>query len=363
MGTVRVFNPKIRTKRFYWGHKLALKVAIIGAGKRVTYTILPAVWALGERAEIVQINTRTPQDVKLPDGNVIRTSTDLNSLMLESIDLLIVAVGTNSIRQILMQLGKKDGRSNVNLVMDTPPLRLSDFRRTKIFDGYKSVSVGEDWSKISTIIAAKKIIEDGEIGELRTIRLDHLSYRYHGLAALKELASVKTVSSINRRALGGNFFGTHVKLKRKISGFTIEPRDYDNGRFLVLGTRGYISDFKLGVSGKARFEIGYPETKTGWYQPISINNKLQDADEVEQFMAAQPYDYLEDNSQINRLKIRGYARLLEEVSNGLPGYPISDGLYDYLAVALAEKTGRFYDISFSGNQSSLVQRLMRLHAN
>ena len=340
---------------------MTLRVGIIGAGKRVKYTVLPGVWALGDKAKITQINTRTPQNVDMPDGSQIPTVTSLSDLSLGSIDILIVSVGTNSIYPILSELSSKQDKDQINLVMDTPPLRLSDFRRFDIFKGFKSVTVGEDWIRLPTIIAAKKIIERGDIGELRSIRFDHFYYRYHGLSALKELASVNAVRSIRRRALGNGFFESKYQLKKNVVATSLEPRDYDNGRMLITGTNGYISNFKLGKSSKARFEIQYVNTTQGWYQPISINDEVQEPDAVDQFMSMQPFDYLEDKTEINRLKIRGFAHLLEELANGNMSYPITQGLYDYLAVAAAEKTGRFYDITLSGSRSSLMGRIMKFH--
>ncbi len=340
---------------------MTLRVGIIGAGGRIKKTVLPAIWVLGDRAEIIQINTRTPQDVDLPDGSCMSTATSLDELPLESVDVLIIAVGTNSVSPVLKQLGMKPHKNRVTLVMDTPPLRFSHLWRFNIFKGFGGVAVGEDWVKLSTILAAKRIIASGEIGELRSIRLDHLSYRYHGLAALKELASVNSVTSIRRRSLGNDFFETKVKLRKRVTATTVDPRDYENGRMLITGSGGFISDFNIRVGEKNRFEIQYPETNAGWYQPISINGELQVADEIEQFMAALPFNYLQDDSRINRLKIRGYARLLEDIAGGFVSYPIRRGLYDYLAIVLAERTGRFHDISFSNNRNSLVHRLMGLH--
>ena len=334
---------------------------MIGAGGRIKQTVLPAVWALGDKAEIVQVHSRTPQKVDLPDGSAIDTVTSLSELDLETVDAIVIAVGTNSIRSVVDELRAKSGKENVTIIMDTPPLRVSDIRRFGIFNGFGGVAVGEDWITLSTILACKRIIDSGEIGDLRSIRLDHLSYRYHGLAALKELASVKTVSSIRRRSLGGDFFETKVKLKRNVVATTVDPRDYENGRMLIVGTRGFISDFEMLSGSGTGFQIGYPETSTGWFQPITINNELQPADEVERYMATLPYEQLLDKSRINRLKIRGYARLLEDIASGFANYPIREGLYDYFAITMAEKFGRFRDVSISRNQNSLFRRLMAIH--
>ena len=272
---------------------MTLRIGIIGAGGRVKQTVLPAVWALGERARIVQINTRTPRQVDLPDGSQIGTVTSLDDLSFEAIDVLIVAVGTKSVRPILEKLGSKQHKERVTLVMDTPPLRFSDLRRTRLYKGFGNVTVGEDWIKLTPVLAAKRIIELGEIGDLHSIRLDHLSYRYHGLATVKELASVNVVSSIRRRPLGGPFFENTIKLGSVVA-TTVEPRDYNNGRMLITGGKGFISDFGIGVGGRKWFRIEYPETKEGWFQPTLVNAEAEAPDDVERYMATLPFDYLED---------------------------------------------------------------------
>ena len=338
---------------------MQLRIGIIGAGGRVMDTILPAIWALGNKAKLLQINTQSSRPVNLPDGSSIITKDEISSISLKDYDVIIIAVGTSNIRSVLDELSRKKHRDSVTLVMDTPPLRLSDYWKTNLFSGYKGVAVGEDWITLSPILAMKNIINSGRIGDLRHIQFDHMSYRYHGLAALKLLASVKTVSSMRRVPMGNNFYETRVTLKQNVTATAIEPRDYVNGRIRITGTKGTISDYAICTNKKSDFQFGYVDTKKGWYQPFSINGEIQPMDEVETYMASLPYNTLHDGSRINRFKIRAYARLLEDIARGFANYPIWDGLYDYLATAVAEKSGHFKDISLSNNQNSLVRRLIK----
>lgn len=340
---------------------MRLKVGIIGAGKRVRQTILPAILALADRAEVVGIHSRTPRKIKLPDGSERLSIAGQDDLSLGDIDVLIVAVGTNSILPVLRGLQTKRNKAGVALVMDTPPLNISHYWRLNLFKGFKRVEVGEDWTRLSPIIAAKEIIGLGKIGELRSIVLDRMGYRYHGMATVKTLASVKSVIWVRRCARGGGTFETTVKLRKNLVATMVEPRNYDKGRILISGTSGTISVFQPNTENKSEFEILYSDKRQGWYHPISINGEVRNPDRIEQVMGSLPSDYLPDNSPINLLKIHGYARFLEDIFNKVECYPISSGLYDYLSIAMAEKSGHFRDFSLSNSRNSFIHRLLDLH--
>jgi hypothetical protein len=289
------------------------------------------------------------------------TQTDISSLDLGGLDLLIVAVGPNDIRGVLTELAKKSGRSRVVLMMDTPPVRLLDVIKLGKFRGYRQVCVGEDWVRLSPVMTIRNMIQRGDVGVLRSIRLDHLGYRYHGLATLREISGTSTVASIRHRLLRGDGAVTLMKLGRGATATMIEPRNYNTGQMIVCGSTAAIGWSMGDEYIDCDIRIACPDTGAGWYQPISMNGALQPPDAVESFMAKNSLDYLGDRTRMNRLKIRGYARLVEDIAQGRQAYPIGEGLYDYLAVSTAEITGRFFDLSFGGSRKGVVRRFMDLH--
>ncbi len=337
------------------------RIAIIGAGKRVRYTVLPAVLSLGDKVDVVAIHTRNPFDVPMPGGDSLPTRTDLASLDLGSVDIVIIAVGSNSIRGVLSALEKKPGREKVSLVMDTPPLRLSEIRKLQTFRPYKSVIVGEDWIKLAPVIFTRSLLARGVLGTLKSITLDQMSYRYHGLATLRAIAGSNWFRSMRVRPLSGSKSETTIVTGNGVHCHTIQPRNYSLGHFLVEGSAGLVTNKLNSKPADRTFLLEFPEEYSGWYQPMTVNGTLQEPDAVEAAMAEMPFDFLEDPSYINRLKIAGYARLLEDLVGGRATYDIVDGLYDYMAIVASEKLGRFVDVGLSGGRTSLVRSIAALH--
>ena len=102
------------------------KIAIVGAGTRVRSTVLPAILALGDTVELAGIHSRKPRAVHLPDGSEVKTITSLEAKHFDGVDIVIVAVKPAAIRKVLDALNAVPGKKTMSVVMDTPPLRLSD---------------------------------------------------------------------------------------------------------------------------------------------------------------------------------------------------------------------------------------------
>lgn len=337
------------------------KISIIGAGKRVKFTVLPAILALGDQVKLSGIHSRKPRSVALPDGTEMSTITSLDAKHFEDIDIVIIAVSTNAIRDVLDALNGNPRRNDISIVMDTPPLRISDFAKTRTFSDFKSVIVGEDWFKLSPILLIKDLIARNAIGRPQQIILDRMSYRYHGLAALRSIADTRWLRSIRATKSEDGKTSYAVVTGDGISCRTIMPRDYARGSISVTGTHGWISNHVPDGDTGDGYLIGFPQEAPGWYQPISLNGNTLPADAIEQYMAGLPYEYLEDQTTMNRLKIRGYARLIEDLISDSVEYDIVDGLYDYVATTAVEHLNRFRDLPVRGPKQSLLRTMLCFH--
>lgn len=334
------------------------RIAIVGAGKRVNETILPAILSLDGRVDLVSIHSRTHHEIALPDGSIMESVTSLDPHYFEQVGLIIVAVNTNAIRGVLNYLEKIPRRANTNLVIDTPPLRLSELRKFNTFKGYKSVCVGEDWVTLSPVKLIQSLVSSDKIGQLETITLDRMSYRYHGLATLRAISGAQWLKSMQAGKEGGQHNEYEIVTGNNIKCRTVQPRDYKNGVLTVTGSKGWISTRSQDLQGNGHV-LTFPQEAKGWLQHTKLNGEVQPIDDVEAYMTTLPFDYLKDNSALNRLKIRGYGRLLESIMQGTPQYDIRDGLYDYLAIAALERLGRFYDFALPGGAAtSLLRKLV-----
>ncbi|WP_282154054.1 hypothetical protein [Ruegeria atlantica] len=334
----------------------------MGAGKRVRFAVLPAILALGDQVLLSGIHSRKPHAVPLPDGTQLSTSTSLNAKHFEDIDIVIVAVRTNAIWGVLNALNDIPRKKDISIVMDTPPLRLSDFVKMRTFSGFKSVIVGEDWFKLSPILLIKDLITRGAIGgALHQIKLDRMSYRYHGLVTLRSIAGTRWFRSIKATMAEDGKTSYSVVTGNGISCRAILPRDYTRGTLYVAGNRGWISNHVPDGDAGDGHLIGFPLEESGWYQPISLDGNMLPSDAVDQNVTSLPLEYLEDNTAINRLKIRGYARLVEDLMTDNVEYDIIDGLYDYFATAAVERLKRFCDLPVRNSQQSVLRIVLSLH--
>ena len=335
------------------------KIAIVGAGTRVRSTVLPAILALGDTVELAGIHSRKPRAVHLPDGSEVKTITSLEAKHFDGVDIVIVAVKPAAIRKVLDALNAVPGKKTMSVVMDTPPLRLSDLVKSRMFRGFKSVIVGEDWIKLSPILAIRDLVASGAIGDPKRITLDRMSYRYHGLATLRALAGSRWFRSMKATTKNGKA-AYDIVTGNGGRCVTIMPRDYDNGVISVSGTTGWVSndpDFDGEGTGHV---LGFPQDPSGWHQPTTLDGTPLPSDPVEDHMASLPLAYLEDPSMINRLKIRGYARLIEDLIAGKVEYDITDGLYDFVATTVVERLKRFRDFGAGGGQTSLLRAVLAL---
>jgi hypothetical protein len=332
-------------------------ITIIGAGARVQNCVLPAITLLGSSVHLQDIYSKTKKEILLPDGNALTTRTDLKNITLDQTDVLIVVIPARAISKILMSLKEIRVRKNIAMLLDTPPGRFSHLWRTGQFKGYRSVGVGEDWVRLAPIVAARNLISKGKIGELKSIQLFNSGYRYHALAAIKTLCGVRTIQSIRYSHYAANFSDWDIKIKKGIRCRNFAPNNYEVGRIAIIGTKGSITDYSLNESCSNAFQITYPEP-VGCYQPVLLNGEQTHKDEIDARMSEMPIQHLIDSSRINLMKINSYARILQETLDGnkpVP-YPVADAMYDYFAATIAEKVGRFRDITFRSGQQSLLYK-------
>lgn len=331
-----------------------MKIGIIGIGGRIKETVLPAIDALGSSATLTNVIAKTSREVAICGRESIHTNDDLNALNFEQLDLLIVAVPTKSVFNVLNRLRAFPNRKGTFLLIDTPPINLSKVWRRSVFSGYRGVGVGEDWIKLAPVLAIQQVVKSGRIGSLQHIELNRCGYRYHGLATIRHLAQANCIWRAKRKPLPNEEAVTQYTLVGGISASMTEPRNYESGYLTVSGTDGCISDQASSeIEGTIRIE--YPESTSGWLQEVTIDGEAQPLDDIDRRMQLMSRQHLVDDSRVNRLKIRAFARLVEDMMAGTVSYPISQGIYDYLATCCCEKLGRFVDFRLPLGPGSLLR--------
>lgn len=334
-------------------------VFIIGSGNRVQKTILPALVCLRSVYTISAVYSRHKKTLRLPGtGLTIRNQTDINTVNFPKIDIIIVAITPQEVKNVLRLLSKFSV-SRCVLFLDTPVLSVSDFLATRFFRLFKAVYVSEDYQSMLSFEAVARFIREGHIGRLRYVYLFHSGYKYHALATLKKIASCNSVSFMRRVYINQEISNLEVKLANGVRATVIEPRDYSIGRFLVVGEQGAIADYPL--SGMGTIHIAYRYTN-GVFSGLDVKGAITRTQMLDKRYNKQIVSEGIDASLINCQKIEGLIRLYQTA--GKPSspylYPWDEGMYDSAASFFLDKFGWFIDVKLPFINTSLVHGCIQI---
>lgn len=300
-------------------------ILIIGAGKRVRETILPALRHLTHIYTIAGICSRTKKYMHLAGGNSrVQTMTSMEKVNFSSVDMIIVAVTTENVPDVLGELARYNTK-HIILFLDTPVMRIKHLWATRYLSNFKNVYVSEDSIFLPNYLNAKKLIQKGAIGRLHHVYLFHNAYKYHGLATLKSLIDANFVHLITTKSYGSGMATLTLTFSAGVTATIIEPKDYTSGRFLIIGDEGSIADYPLNPD----------------------NTKLR--------------IYRQKNKKHEDLKIEGLVRLYARAFDRNPthSYNVWEGLYDNFVFACIKKIGFFADVKIPGLEHSVVLYLIK----
>lgn len=309
-------------KRRFW---------IVGAGKRVRETALPALLSLPDAVDVGGIFARSSRYLDAGGQRfAIRALADARPADFAHGDVIYVAVGKDAVPAVLERLTRVRPE-RLELLIDTPVLKLKHLRHAHLLDGWLRASVAEDvvhlpW--IETLRAAA--------GDVRSATFDRSAYAYHGLAQSKALCGRARVVRARRKKLAGGAARREIEFENGARAVVIEPRDYATGRVLVEGSSGLFADrFGPGESGTllapwiedgkcVGFRAGEVTTRLA---PEEIALLGPDAPEASVI------------ARMESLKRVAFRRLAAEVAAGRGGYPLADGLEDMAVDWFLEKFG------------------------
>src|SRR5882672_8465693 len=101
------------------------RVLIIGSGERVQGGILPALQCLNETHDIIALHSRTVKQLLIPGTEKsITTTNTLDRVDMKTINLIMVAVTTKNVPDVLKMLSQYDTKNAV-LMLDTPVLTVA----------------------------------------------------------------------------------------------------------------------------------------------------------------------------------------------------------------------------------------------
>jgi hypothetical protein len=309
------------------------RVWIVGAGKRVLETAIPAIASVPHHFEIAAVFARRVRTVDAAGRRfLVRTIDDLRAGELESEDLVYVAVGKESVPEVLRRLEALD-RASLELLIDTPVLRLKHLRHRRLLEGWARAGVAEDTAFLPWYEPVR-----AAVGKVRRIVFERSAYAYHGFAQAKAIAESTRVARAKRVRGKDGAARREIALEGGARAEVIEPRDYSVGRFLVEGTRGRITD-RLAPGEKALELVPLLEKGAcGGFRAGEIAEHL--APEEAELARGDPTNATV-TARMESMKRVGFRRLLLAIADGRGSYPIDAGLDDMAIDWFLEKFGRW----------------------
>lgn len=315
----------------------ARRVAVLGAGKRVLETALPALRAAGDLFELAGVYARSARPIDTEHGRVdVRALTELEARGLDGIDLVYLAVGKDAVPEVLGRLAKLAPRTT-DLLIETPVVRFRHFRHAARADAFRNAWVAEDCSTLPWLDTVRAAVEAGACEKPRAVWFDQSAYAYHAVATARALLG-GTVRRGRRRKLAGRFALRELGFSGGGRAFVLEPRDYGSGRLVLAGARGSTSDFALDADGNVRLEVREREGRCTGFRIGAVETELDDAERGLCRLVAENAGVTARHEDMKRV---GFLRLWREIGAGRGAYPLSDGLEDMVVDYQLEKLGRY----------------------
>ncbi|MGB0411023.1 MAG: Gfo/Idh/MocA family oxidoreductase [Pikeienuella sp.] len=342
-----MFDPVLKRPR-------RQRILLVGSGRRVQNNYLPALTCLRDEFEIVGIHSRTEARLRpVADHWGVPAVLSLEDVDFSKVDVVSVSVPTAQNANVLKQLAGHE--QNLHLVIDTPIVQTqAQYQQiAPLLALFKSVTVTEDYMNFPSFDLVRKAVRDGVIGEVRGLVLNHIGFRYHGLALIRSFVDFEPVKASRVHKLGNGphsvvsyFFASN--LRASVVG-PYRKHLPGSGGLVVEGTNGGISEFeadgKLRTLGKPTLVLR-PITEGGnmiGYE-IAGRNALY-RQEFADVIAMREMDF-PDKSDMNLLRGQGLAEVFRSVAshwNINQAYGYKNAFYDAFACRLAAEGAKNLD--------------------
>ena len=334
---------------------------VVGFGKRVKTSILPALSIINKQYKVLDVYSKSEKQYVV-DKKIRQTVTDLDLVNFSEVDVIIVAITTANVPELLANLSKYDTK-RILLYLDTPVINLNHFWAIGYFRYFKNVYISEDYVSMVNLSSIRKVIRSGVLGEVKHIYLFHSGYRHHSVAIIKYLTSKRSIISINNKKINKVVFESKARLSNNISATIVGPRDYRVGKILIVCEKGIISDYRVNEKGSVLLNYNYINSKYSGFtieakRKILLSHKIEDKKLI-QFIKGAKSASLNDILKIESLSVMFGSIFSKEKRYK---YSYVDGIYDRLVIRLSERFRWMRDIRIIGTSKSLIYLLIEVTA-
>ena len=334
------------------------RVLIVGSGKRVQNSILPALTYLGDDYIIQGVTSKTNKNHQQIRKNWdIPTSTRIRNFDLSRVDWIVIAVDLNEVPVVIKEICSCS-MEDKEIFLDTPVLDIQDLSNMSLLKKFKKVYTTEESVVLPQFRMAKNLIDQGKIGALKRIWLFHSGYKYHAIATIRSLVNDNNILKIHHKEITKQCFEIIMNFKNGVTATIIEPRDYNSGRFLISGTNGLIADYDINTDmiNCPVYKISYLLNNNS-ISSFTLNNKKKTNNILdERFFDILDISKIPKPSINNQLKIRAlmdYFYLIK-CDNSYSGHNYKDGIYDNILSNLPHGLKYWYDPLGHFKMSSLI---------
>ena len=332
-------------------------VWVVGAGKRVVKTALPALRSLPSAYEVRGVLARSERDLDAAGRtHRVRPLAGLRAQELAEGDLVYVAVGKDAVPAVLAALARLDA-ARLELLIDTPVLKLKHLRHAPLLRAFRAASVAEDTAWLPWYDALRAAVAGGAVGELERVVFERSAYAYHAMAMAKAVCGTDRVLRARRVRLAGGLSRRELVLGRGLRADVVEPRDYATGRVVVVGSRGRISDRPEPDEAGLALET---LVEAGDCAGFRVGEHVSRLSAEEVLLARGDAPAATAIARMDAMKRVGFRRMLARVAEGRGAYPLEQALDDTAVDWFLERFGRWSPTPLTDVRSGLARRAFAL---
>lgn len=337
VGVPRVTEPPKTPNR-------RLRALVIGSGYRIRNAFLPALSCLDSHIDVVGIHSRSVEHArKAAEPWGVETIEELTALRPGDVDVVLVSVTVTNNLDVLRAVAHL--APGAALVMDTPGLgRVGDLARLTLYRRWAQVRVAEDFMNLPQYRLIGDLIQSGALGDVSSVHLEQMGYRYHALALLRSwLGFRQPRSARSRRSRDGGADVTY-RFGGGVVAEVVEPYAQAKGSLCVAGTRGSLIGHPMGhaVSDRAgrygRLERLEGADGLAGFQIVGLGEPVSTG--ISNLARLRAVG-LEDDSEFNLLRIDGLCHVISSLWDADPvntRYRLEDGMADLLVSSAARRS-------------------------
>lgn len=300
---------------------LPFQIGVIGCGKRVLSHVIPAIESLGHRTNLAWLVARSQRYVT-SNGRRYLTKTigALDQEDMDSVDLVFISVPEQSVNGVVTSLRQYNAK-HCHLLVDTPAKASED-----LGSNFLSVSIAEDSAWLPWIDPLREALRE-EGGLYKAISLRAL-YRYHGVSVVRALIDCESLPGVQANRSRFSFGPLkHISFNGVSSLTMVEPTRYPKGKLLVMARSGVFFS-SMAIPGTVEIAIDREGGSAVGFTVASVSARLTDE---ERFLSRNisPSDNVV--SAMSKLKSVAVARMIRDLAEGRPGYPVECAYNDFLA--------------------------------